>query len=48
MQSGAIFAAKNAHEIEAQAKDFSTRATGFEGMPQKSKGIKPATEKEEE
>jgi len=46
--SGAIFAAKNANDIQAIGKENENRKTGFEPAKEDDFGVTPATEKDEE
>jgi hypothetical protein len=42
LKSGAIFVAKTATDLDAVAKEFEKRKTGFEPMQQNANGVKPA------
>lgn len=44
--SGAIFKGKNANEVNAIAKEFKDRRTGFEGMSPTAFGVKDAKGKD--
>lgn len=46
VKCGAIYAAKNAADVEAIAKEFSNRKTGFEALSPTAHGVKPAAKDE--
>lgn len=44
MQSGAIFAASSREDLEALAREYEKRLSGFERTPQEAEGVKKAAQ----